>query len=71
MARKTFPKADQSLATEVYHLGRASVSRFAELTRDEVFQSVQAAFTAHETGISLSAVLAPRTHLCGPRRKRR
>jgi len=71
MARTTFPKADPQFTAEVYHLGRAAVSRIAGLTREEVYQSVRAAAEAHETGISFRVILDRHTHLCGPKKRRR
>lgn len=69
--RRAFPKADSPLALDLWSLGKAAVIRYAELSREEVYQSLQAAALAHTMGVTLSQLLeSPRTHLCGPRKTR-
>jgi len=65
---RAFPRADLRLTQDLYDLGRLAVFRHAELSREEIRQSLAAAVMAYKANILPAALLGPTTRLCGPRK---
>lgn len=68
MARSPFPKSDFNVANDLSVYTEAWLKRLAELSQEELRQSIQLALVARQTGHSVIAIREGLVKLCGPKR---